>query len=141
MSRVVQEGCIASCVRYFLLPNRSHTWCLLRGTLFLSLLHVNPVRIRFTHLTLEENSAGFTLRKKAVPGHQHSLCKGIPNTHIESRRHCFLFGIFHSSAHTSLRMSGGAIPAIKYRSSILVGIRHTVTALHALFRFVFSFWA
>ena len=25
MSRAVQEGCIASCVRYFLLPDRTHT--------------------------------------------------------------------------------------------------------------------
>ena len=24
MSRAVQEGCIASCVRYFLLPDRTH---------------------------------------------------------------------------------------------------------------------
>ena len=30
--RAEQEGCIASCVRYFLLPDRTHTWRLLRST-------------------------------------------------------------------------------------------------------------
>ena len=32
MNGTVQEGCIASCVRYFIFPNRTHTWCLLRST-------------------------------------------------------------------------------------------------------------
>ena len=32
MSRAVQEGCIASCVRYFLLPDHTHTCRLLRST-------------------------------------------------------------------------------------------------------------
>ena len=32
MSRAVQEGCIASCVWYFLLPDRTHTWGLLWST-------------------------------------------------------------------------------------------------------------
>ena len=103
MSRTVQEGCIASCVRYFLLPNRTHMWCLLRSTphfYLCSLLHVNHVHSRFIQLhvvhglsyplarlslrltvtlcgvvcnlvshalhrmTLEENSADFTLRKR-----------------------------------------------------------------------------
>ena len=48
---------------------------------------------------------------------------------------------YPDSPHTSLRMSGGAIPASKYRSSTLVGFRHPVTALHALFSYGFSFWA
>ena len=36
-------------------------------------------------------------------------------------------------AHTSLLMSGGAIPAKKYKSSTYVGLRHPVIARHALF--------
>ena len=35
-------------------------------------------------------------------------------------------------AHTSRLMSGGAIPASRYRSSTLVGIRQPVIALHAM---------
>ena len=35
-------------------------------------------------------------------------------------------------------MSGGAIPANKYRSSTLFGFRHPVTDLHALFSYVFD---
>ena len=45
MSRAVQEECIASCVRYFILPDRTHTcWCLLPSTPIsvCSLLHMNP---------------------------------------------------------------------------------------------------
>ena len=38
-------------------------------------------------------------------------------------------------------MSGGTTPASKYRCSTLVGFKHHVTALHALFSSVFSFWA
>ena len=48
MSRSVQKGCIASCVRYFLLPDRTHTW---RLHFFLcSVLHVNSVHSLFRHL-------------------------------------------------------------------------------------------
>ena len=36
-------------------------------------------------------------------------------------------------AHTSLLMSGGAIPANKYKSSTYVGLRHPVIAQHDLF--------
>ena len=37
-------------------------------------------------------------------------------------------------SHTSLLMSGGAIPANKYKSSTYVGKRHPVIARHDLFR-------
>ena len=52
MSRAVQEGCIASCVRCSLLPDRTHKSCLLHSTAIsvCSLLHVNPVRCRIRHL-------------------------------------------------------------------------------------------
>ena len=50
MSRVVQEGCIASCVRCSLLPDRTHKSYLLRSTAISFLLHVNPVRSRLRHL-------------------------------------------------------------------------------------------
>ena len=45
MSRAVQEGCIVSCVRCSLFPDRTHKWYLLRST-----SDVNPVRSRFRHL-------------------------------------------------------------------------------------------
>ena len=32
MSRSMKEGCIASCVRYFLLTDHTHTWRILRRT-------------------------------------------------------------------------------------------------------------
>ena len=53
MNRAVQEGCIASCVRCSLLPDRTHKSYLRRSTAIsclCSLLHVNPVRSRFRHL-------------------------------------------------------------------------------------------
>ena len=42
---------------------------------------------------------------------------------------CFFFS---TRAHASRLMSGGAIPARRYRSSTLVGFRHLVIALHAV---------
>ena len=137
-----------------------------------SLLHVNPVRIRFRHLhvvhglsypltilslrltvtlcgvvcnllshslhriDLRREFSRFQTTQEAIPGFQPSLCRVLS---IESEPHWFL--VFSILAHTSLRMSGGAIPASKYRYSTLVGFRHPVTALHALFSSVFSFWA
>ena len=43
------------------------------------------------------------------------------------------FFIFSTLAHTSPLMSGGAIPASRYSSSILVGLIHPLIDLHALF--------
>ena len=40
---------------------------------------------------------------------------------------------FSSLVHTSLLISGGAIPASKYSSSTLVGLKHPVIVLHASF--------
>ena len=53
MSRAVQEGCIASCVRCSLLPDRTHKSYLLRYYRHLclcSLVHVNPMISRFRYL-------------------------------------------------------------------------------------------
>ena len=51
MSRAVQEGCIASCVRCSLLPDRTHKLYLPRSTaISVPLLHVNHVRSRFRHV-------------------------------------------------------------------------------------------
>ena len=44
---------------------------------------------------------------------------------------CFI--LFYTLAHTSLLMSGGAIPASRYSSSTLVGLKHPVIDLHASF--------
>ena len=46
----------------------------------------------------------------------------------------FVFCFFFSTiAFTSLLMSGGALPASRYSSSTLVGLRHPVIDLHASF--------
>ena len=51
MSRAVQEGCIASCVRFSLLPDRTHKSYLLRSTaISVSVPCYNPVCSRFRHL-------------------------------------------------------------------------------------------
>ena len=156
MSMAVQEGCIASCVRCSLLPDRTHKSYLLRSTaisvsvscymwilyvvdsgistlsmvcqiLLLKLLFMLTVALcgiacsLLSHalhwITLGGKSADFTLRKKQF------LDFSLPGSdHIESEPHwvsCLC--VFSTRAHTSLRMSGGAIPASKYRSSTLVG--------------------
>ena len=41
--------------------------------------------------------------------------------------------LFSTLAHTSLLISGGAIPASRYSYSTLVGLRHPVIDLHASF--------
>ena len=43
---------------------------------------------------------------------------------------CFFFSTL---VHTSLLMSGGAIPTGRYSSSTLVGLKHPVIDLHASF--------
>ena len=85
-------------------------------------------------MILRENSAGFTLRKKQFRDFSHISAWCCPYRVVS----CLVFSIL---AHTSLQMSNGTIPARKYRCSTLVGFRHPVTALHALFSSVFSFWA
>ena len=50
---------------------------------------------------------------------------------------CFLL-LFSTLALTSLLISGGAIPASRYSSSTLVGLRHPVNDLHASFSSGFS---
>ena len=128
-----------------------------------SLLHVNPVRNPFRQLLvanglsyplasyshrvtatlcgvvfnilnhslhriiLVENSAGVTLRKKQFLDFSHGI---VHNREWASLVSCLAFSI---QVHTSL-------PASKYRSSTLVGVRHLVTALYTLFGSVFSFW-
>ena len=45
---------------------------------------------------------------------------------------------FSTLAHKSLLMSGGAIPASRYSSLTLVGLKHPVIDLHASFNSGFS---
>ena len=89
-------------------------------------------------MILGDNSAGFTLCKKKFLDFILLSAGCYPYREWASLVSCLVFSIL---AHTSLRMSGGAIPASKYRYSPLVDFRHHVTALHALFNSVFSFWA
>ena len=89
-------------------------------------------------ITLAGKSAVFTLHKKQFFDSSLLSDGFLPYREWASLVSCL---VFSTRAHTSLRMLGGAIPASKYRSSTLVGFRHFVTALHALFSSVFSFWA
>ena len=105
------------------------TWC---GVVCNLLCH------SLQRMILGDNSAGFTLRNNQFRDFSLLSAGCCPYREWASLVSCLVFSIL---AHTSLRMSGGAIPASKYRSSTLVGFRHPVTALHALFSSVFSFWA
>ena len=87
---------------------------------------------------LGDNSAGFTLRKMQFLNFSLLSAWCCPYREWASLVSCLVFSIL---AQTSLRMSGGAIPASKYRSSTLVSFRHPAPALYALFSSVFSFWA
>ena len=89
-------------------------------------------------ITLGGKSAGFTLRKKQFLDFSLLSAGFWPYKEWGSLVSCLVFSTW---AHTSLRVLGGAIPGSKYRSSTLVGFRHPVTALHALFSSGFSFWA
>ena len=166
MSRAVQEGYIASCGQYFMLPDRTHTWrtpisvsvlcCMLiiyvadldlhgvhglsypltRLLLRLTVTFRSDVCNLLSHslhcMILGENSAGFTLRKKQFRDFS-LLSAGCCPYRVGLIG--FLFGVFHSSPYISPDVGWR-----KYRSSTLVGFRHPVTALHALFSSVFSSW-
>ena len=88
-------------------------------------------------ITLGGKSAGFTLCKKQFLDFSLLSAGFWPYREWASLVSCL---VFSTRAHTSLRTLGGAIPASKYRSSTMVGFRHLVTALHALFRSGFSSW-
>ena len=87
-------------------------------------------------MILGDNSAGFTLHKNQFLDFGLLSAGCCPYREWTSLVSCLVFYIL---PHTSLRMSGGAIPASKYISSTLVGFMHPVTALYALFSSVFSF--
>ena len=80
-------------------------------------------------MILGENSADFTLRKKQL--RDFSLLSAGCCSYREwaSLVSCLVFSSLAHAYH--LRMSGGAIPASKYRSSILVGFRHPVNSCHS----------
>ena len=80
-------------------------------------------------MTFAMNSAGRTEIRK------HSLFKRLSAGIWLCREwaafvSCFFFSTL---ANTSLLMSGGAIPASRYSSSALVGLKHPVINLHASF--------
>ena len=59
------------------------------------------------------------------------LASLLESGHAESgAAFCF---IFSTLAHTALLMSGGAIPASRYSSSTLAGLKHPVIDLHVSF--------
>ena len=110
----------------------------LRLTVTLCGVMCNHLSHLLHRMIVGENSAGFTLRKKQFRDVNLLSAGCCPYREWASLVSCLVFFIL---AHTSPRMSGGAIQASKYRSSTLVGFRHPVTALRALFSSVFSFWA
>ena len=67
-------------------------------------------------MILGDNSAGFTLRKKQFLDFSLLSAECCPYREWAS---LVSYLVFPTLAHTSLRMSGGAIPASKYRSSTL----------------------
>ena len=80
-------------------------------------------------MTFAGKSAGRTELKK------HSLFKRLsvatwPCREWASFVSCFFFSTL---AHTSLLISGGAIPTSRYSSWTLVGLKHPVIGLHASF--------
>ena len=111
---------------------------LLRLTVTLCGVVCNFLSHSLHRMILGENSAGFTLCKKQFLNFSLHSAGCCPYREWASLVSSLVFFIL---AHTSLWMSGGAILASKYRCSTLVGFRHPVTALHALFSSVFSFWA
>ena len=110
----------------------------LRLTLTLCGVVCNLLSHSLHRMILGENSAGFTPRKKQFREFSLLSAGCCPYREWASLVSCLVFSML---AHTSLRMSVGAIQVSKYRSSTLVSFRHPVTALHALFSSVFSFWA
>ena len=81
-------------------------------------------------LTFAGKSAGRTELRK------HSLFKRLSTGTWPCRECAALFVscfFFSTLAHTSLLMSGGAIPASRHSSSTLVGLKHPVIDLHASF--------
>ena len=78
-------------------------------------------------MTFAVKSAGRTELKK------HSLIKRHFSGTWPCREWAAIVSCFFSStlAHTSLLMSGGAIPASRYSSLTLVGLKHPVIDLHA----------
>ena len=70
-------------------------------------------------MILGDNSAGFTLRKKQFLDFRLLSAECCPYREWTLLVSCL---VFYTLAHTSLRVSGCAIPASKYRSSTLVGL-------------------
>ena len=103
-----------------------------RGSLRLTVTLCGVVIHSFRCMTLADNSADFTLRKKQFLEFRLLSAGCCSYREWVSLVFCLVFSIL---AHTYFRMSGGAIPVSKYRSSRLIGFRHLVTALHALFSF------
>ena len=88
-------------------------------------------------MTFAWRSAGRTELRK------HSLFKRLSDGTWPCREwaafvSCFFFSTL---AHTYLLMSGGAIPASRYSSSTLVGLKHPVIDLHTSFSSGSSFGA
>ena len=79
--------------------------------------------------TLAGNSAGCTELGKQFLDCKRFSADLCPNSEWALLASCFFYSTL---AHTFLRMSGGAIPGSKYRSSNLNAFRHSVICLHDL---------
>ena len=91
-----------------------------------------------TRPVFAEKSIGCTFGRKGCLDFRCAGAGVWPNKECLSSFVCLVLSIL---AHTSLLISGGAIPAIKYKSSTLVGFRQPAIDGHAWFRTGFSLFA
>ena len=95
--------------------------------------------LQFAHRTVfAEKSIGCTFGRKGCFDFRCTGAGVCPNKECLSS---FVYLVLSTLAHTSLLISGGAIPAIKYKSSTLVGFRQPVIDRHDWFRTGFSLFA
>ena len=88
-----------------------------------------------TRTTFAGKWTGWTLVRKLLLDFRRLLAGVCPNREWVSLSTCL---VLSTLAHTLLLISGGAIPASKYKFSTFVGLRHPVMARHAWFNSGFS---
>ena len=84
--------------------------------------------IRWHRTTFAGKWTGWTLVRKLLLDFRRLLAGVCPNREWVSLSTCL---VLSTLAHTLLLISGGAIPASKYKFSTFVGLRHPVMARHA----------
>ena len=88
-----------------------------------------------TRTTFAGKWTGWTLVMKLILDFTQLLAGVCPNREWVSLSTCL---VLSTLAHTLLLISGGKIPASKYKFSTVIGFRHQVMARHAWFNSGFS---